>query len=79
MGFSFFQIDAGLQSERFCRHYQRLRQECSLLTPFPDLASLIAFFHAPNGEYLVKDRILAFFVAASGFSVVTPKMLWSEI
>ena len=64
MGFSFFQIDAGLQSERFRRHYQRLKRECLLLKPFPNPVSLIAFFHAPNGEYLAKDRILSFLVDA---------------
>jgi hypothetical protein len=64
MGFSFFQIEAGLQSERLNRHYAALRRECHLLSPFPNPASLIAFFHAPNGEYLAKDRILSFLVDA---------------
>ncbi|MDI6726130.1 MAG: hypothetical protein QMD32_04130 [Smithellaceae bacterium] len=64
MGFSFFQIDAGLRSKQFSRHYQRLKRECLLLKPFPDPVSLIAFFHAPNGEYLAKDRILSFLVEA---------------
>lgn len=64
MGFSFFQIEAGLQSERFRRHYMSLKRECPLLAPFPDPSSLIAFFHSPNGEYLAKDRILSFLVDA---------------
>lgn len=64
MGFSFSQIDAELQSKRFNRHYAALRRECPLLKPFPDPVSLIAFFHAPNAEYLAKDQILSFLVDA---------------
>lgn len=64
MGFSFSQIDSELQSKRFNRHYADLRRECPLLKPFPDHSSLIAFFHASNGEYLTKDRILAFLADA---------------
>jgi hypothetical protein len=64
MGFSFSQIDAELQSKRFSRHYAVLRRECLLLRTFPDHSSLIAFFHSPNGEYLAKDRILAFLADA---------------
>jgi len=58
MGFTFSGIHKGLSSERFRKFYQKLRAACPRLLPFPDHASLIAFFHDQAQDLDEKDIIL---------------------